>query len=187
MASGAIVGIGRGRALGDQCAILGRGHVGQAADEGDHAADLVLTVLHRPGGHAGIFDAVLENPEQLLVGPFARIDRQIGRGRGGGLHDGGRLLPRRAVAHRAAIGEMACRADQPGRVAGVVGRGEGGMGPHRIAHRPVQEPVGDRPVSARRGQVHDPRPGKGHAQCEQADQRDDHAFPGDADRHACAS
>ncbi len=60
---------------------IGRGvEIGQPLEEGDQRPDFVVALLRHPGGHAGVFDAVLDDPEQLAVVPFLAVCVRSGGG-----------------------------------------------------------------------------------------------------------
>ena len=47
--------------------------------KGNHGPNFVVTLLRRPGRHAGEFDAVLDYVKQLIGLPFGNCRRQMGR------------------------------------------------------------------------------------------------------------
>src|SRR5690606_34948053 len=58
---------GRDRAIGNERAVFGCRDRRQEADEGDHVPDFVGACLGWPAWHAGVFQAVANDPEDLIV------------------------------------------------------------------------------------------------------------------------
>jgi len=114
--------------------------VRQRLDEGDHRPDFIVTQLGRPAGHRAIFDAVLEDPENLLVVQVLDLCRQIRRTRSHRQCDRVLASPRRAVAVGADIGVVRRPERDSVRAVEVGGRRQiARMERHRPAEDKVQE------------------------------------------------
>ena len=162
----------------------------QAAQERDQRPDLVVALLRRPGRHAGVLDAVLDDPEQLAVAPRAHLRREIGRRRQHALRDRTDRHARRAVTEGAAAVEMSGAERHE---VGVVERRRldaVGVRLHRVAHREGQEPFHHGPVPAARRDGVEAGPDEQESeQRETGGAEELRAGPGDAqaDRRASAS
>src|SRR5690606_4183826 len=84
-----------------------RTHFWQRAQEGDLRPDLVVALLSGPGRHAGVFDAMPDDPEELAIPPISDPVFEPRRRRRHRKHDRRLEKAGRAVAGRATGCEMA--------------------------------------------------------------------------------
>ena len=123
--------------------------------EGHDGPDLVFALQRHPTRHARVFDAVLDDPEQLFVLPRPHRCREIGRRRQHVARDRTDGNAGRAVTESAAAVKVA--RPEPDEVWAVERRRRDRVCAqlHRIAHGKSQEPVDDGPVAAAGGDIED--------------------------------